>query len=99
MIEDRFFYDFSCRLLGGSTCISGGSPRLPAAQLQNSQSGSSLACSCRVCVNMAALLGFPAVFCGAKFAMQRYFRCFPPFASATISPTPPTLMQPVILWL
>jgi hypothetical protein len=38
---------------------------------------------------------FAAALCGAKFAIERLFPCFPPFISATIWRIPPLFANPV----
>jgi len=68
----------------------------PAVQGRNSRSSATLPHSRRVCVNLAARLLFPANFCGARVAFQRRAPAFPPFASAAISPTPPTVTSSLI---
>ena len=59
---------------------------VPAAQLQMSQSGNSLAYCRRLYATTVAAPVSAAAYCGAKFAIERLFPCLPPSISATIVP-------------
>jgi hypothetical protein len=68
----------------------------PAVQLRNSQSGSIVPYSRRVCVNSAPCSLVPADFSHTKFAIQRQPPWFPPFTAATIFAIASTLIPSVI---
>ena len=62
-----------------------------------SQGGGSLPCTRRTTVNTAALLRPTAAQTAANVAIRRRFSRLPPFTSAAIFATPPTLRHIVII--
>jgi hypothetical protein len=56
---------------------------VPAAKWRNGRSGGIIACCRRIPANTVAAPVLAAVFCGAKFAIQRLLPCLPPRISAT----------------
>jgi hypothetical protein len=79
-----------------SLCLCGENLLHLLRHVRNSRRGGSLPYTRRTFANTVALLVLPAGFSPTKFSTWRRYPCSPPATTATISPTPPTLMQIVI---